>query len=142
MMSPALLADLVLLLHAAIVLFVVAGLPLIVGGNLAGWRWVNHWWFRLAHLLAIAIVAAESWLGIACPLTTLEAWLRGQAGQDLQAQSFMGYWMQRLLYYHFPAWVFVCAYTVFGLLVAFAWWRFPPSSRRMPRGPARKAGQR
>lgn len=141
MMSSAMLSDLVLLLHAAVVLFVVGGLPLIIGGNLAGWRWVNHWWFRLAHLLAIVIVAAESWLDIPCPLTTLEAALRGQAGQPLQAQSFIGYWMQRLLYYNLPPWVFICAYTVFALIVVFAWWRFPPKRDRMPRAPARKAGR-
>jgi hypothetical protein len=137
----ALLADLVLALHAALVLFVVAGLPLIVGGNLAGWRWVNHWWFRLAHLLAIAVVVAESWLGIACPLTTLEVWLRSQAGQSVQVESFIGYWLQRLLYYDFPPWVFIGAYTLFGLLVLLAWWRFPPSSRRTPRAPARTDGR-
>jgi polyferredoxin len=142
MNSPAFLADLVLLLHLAVVLFVVAGLPLIAGGNLAGWRWVNHWWFRLAHLLAIAIVVAESWLGLACPLTTLESWLRSQAGQPVPVDSFIGYWMQRLLYYDLPAWVFACAYTVFGFLVLLAWRRFPPSSDRRPRGPARKAGRR
>jgi hypothetical protein len=141
-MPPALLADLVLLLHVTVVLFVVAGLPLIVGGNLAGWRWVNGWWFRLAHLLAIIVVIAESWLGIACPLTTLEVWLRASAGQTPQVESFIGYWMQRLLYYRLASWVFICAYTVFGLLVLLAWWRFPPSRRRMPHVPARKAGRR
>lgn len=141
MISPLLLADLVLLLHGALVLFVLAGLPLIAGGNLAGWRWVNHWWFRLAHLLAILIVVAESWLGIACPLTTLEIWLRSRAGQAAPVDSFIGYWLQRLLYYHFPPWVFVTAYTVFGLLVLLAWWRFPPSSRRTPHAPARKAAR-
>jgi hypothetical protein len=140
-MSPTLLADLVLLLHVAVVLFVVAGLPLIVGGNLAGWRWVNGWWFRLAHLLAIVVVVAESWVGIACPLTTLEVWLRAQAGQAPQVESFIGYWMQRLLYYTLAPWVFISAYTVFGLLVLLAWWRYPPSSRRTPRGPARKVGR-
>lgn len=132
MMSTALLADLVLLLHVGVVLFVVAGLPLIVGGNLAGWRWVNGWWFRLAHLMAIGIVVAESWLGIACPLTTLEVWLRIQAGQTVQVESFIGYWLQRLLYYDLPPWVFVGGYTVFGLLVALAWWRFPPDINRDP----------
>lgn len=141
MPPPALLADLVLLLHIVVVLFVVAGLPLIVCGNLAGWRWVNHWWFRLAHLLAIAVVVAESWFGVACPLTTLEAGLRLRAGQAVQAESFIGFWMRRLLYYDLPPWVFVCAYTVFGLLVLLAWRRFPPSRRRTSRAPARKAAR-
>lgn len=128
--SNALLADLVLSLHVAVVLFVVAGLPLVVFGNIAGWRWVNEWWFRLAHLLAIAVVVAESWLGIACPLTTLELWLRGQAGQSLQGESFIGYWLSRLLYYNLPPWVFICAYTLFAFLVLAAWWRFPPRGAR------------
>jgi hypothetical protein len=141
-MPTALLADLVLLLHVAVVLFVVAGLPLVVIGNGAGWRWVNDWWFRLAHLLAIAVVVAESWLGIACPLTTFELWLRGQGGQPLQGGSFIGYWMQRLLYYNLPPWVFIVAYTVFGILVLAAWRRFPPSSRRTPRAPGQKGWQR
>jgi hypothetical protein len=142
MISHALLADLVLLLHGAVVLFVVAGLPLIVGGNLAGWRWVNHWWFRLAHLLAIAVVVAESWLGIACPLTTLEFWLREQDGRAPPVESFIGYWMQRMLYYRLPGWVFICAYTAFGVLVLVAWWRFPPGSCRKPRVSARTCVRR
>ena len=71
-------ADLVLLIHFAIVLFVVGGLLLIVLGNFLRWSWVNHWWFRAMHLLAISVVVLESWLGIECPLTTLENWLRLQ----------------------------------------------------------------
>ena len=76
----ALLADAVLVLHTGIVLFVVGGLLLVVLGNWRGWPWVNRPWFRLAHLAAITAVVAESWLGLTCPLTTLEWWLRARAG--------------------------------------------------------------
>ena len=76
----ALLADAVLLAHLAIVLFNVGGLLLILAGNRLGWRWVNRWWFRAAHLAAIAVVVGQAWLGITCPLTTLESWLRALAG--------------------------------------------------------------
>ena len=55
-----LLADAVLALHVAIVLFVVGGLVLVIAGNFRGWRWVNRLWFRLAHLGAIAVVVAEA----------------------------------------------------------------------------------
>lgn len=65
-------ADGVLLLHAALVLFVVGGLILIVAGNFLRWSWVNQLWLRLLHLACIVIVVAESWLGFTCPLTTLE----------------------------------------------------------------------
>lgn len=124
------LADAVLVLHVAIVLFVVGGLVLVVGGNLAGWRWVNHWWLRLAHLAAIGTVVAEAWLGITCPLTTWEIALRGAAGQPAYAGGFLQHWLHRLLYWDAPAWVFTLAYTVFGLAVAWAWWRWPPQRSR------------
>ncbi|MEO7391921.1 MAG: DUF2784 domain-containing protein [Ramlibacter sp.] len=124
-----LLADMVLALHVAIVAFVVGGLVLIVAGNLRGWRWVNAPWFRLLHLGAIATVAAQAWLGVVCPLTTLEMWLRAQAGLATYSGSFMGHWLQRMLYFDAPGWVFTAAYTVFGSLVAGIWLRFPPSRR-------------
>ncbi|PZP99515.1 MAG: DUF2784 domain-containing protein [Variovorax paradoxus] len=120
------LADAVLVLHVAIVLFVVGGLLLVVGGNLAGWRWVNHWWLRLLHLAAIGVVVAEAWLGVTCPLTTWEMALRLAAGQQAYAGGFLQHWLHRLLYWDAPAWVFTLAYTLFGLAVAAAWWRWPP----------------
>lgn len=129
-MSRLLLADMVLALHAAVVLFIVGGLALIFLGNRAGWRRVNGWWFRLMHLGAIAIVVAEAWLGLECPLTTLEVWLRGPAGVSNEAGGFIAYWLGRLLYYRLPPWVFVLAYSVFGALVMLAWWRYPPQRRR------------
>lgn len=122
-----LLADAVLAVHVGVVAFVVLGLVLIVAGNLRHWRWVNNLWFRLAHLAAIVTVVAEAWLGIICPLTTLEIWLRRQGGAAAYEGSFIGHWLQQLLYYDFPPWVFILAYTLFALLVAFCFWRFPPT---------------
>lgn len=121
-----LLADAVLLLHLATVMFVVGGLVLVVAGNILRWSWANSLWFRLAHLATIAVVVAQAWLGQVCPLTTLESWLRGRAGEAAYGAGFIEYWVQRLLYYEAPAWVFTLAYTVFALLVAAAWWYFPP----------------
>lgn len=125
-----LLADAVLSLHVAVVVFVVGGLLVIVGGNLAGWRWINALWFRVAHLAAIAIVAAEAWFGAVCPLTTLEMWLRARARATTYSGSFVEHWLQRLLYYDAPPWVFALAYSLFGLAVVAAWWWFPPRSGR------------
>ena len=121
-----LLADAVLLAHLAIVVFNVGGLALIVAGNRLDWRWVNRWWFRAAHLAAIAVVVAQAWLGITCPLTTLESWLRAKAGSMPYGTGFIEHWVQRILFYEAPAWVFVTAYSLFGLLVAVVWWRYPP----------------
>lgn len=124
-----LLADLVLLLHLGIVVFVVGGLVLVVAGNLLRWPWVNGGWFRAAHLLAIAFVAVQAWLGKVCPLTAVESWLRAKAGMAGYRQGFIEHWVQRILYYEAPVWVFALAYTAFGLLVLLAWWYFPPRFR-------------
>jgi MFS family permease len=127
------LADAVLVLHFALVAFVVGGLVAILLGNALGWRWANGRGFRIAHLAAIVIVAAEAWLGTTCPLTTLELWLRAKSDVNTglaYSDSFVGYWLHRLLFYSAPPWVFVLAYSVFGLLVMAAWFRFPPRSKR------------
>lgn len=123
------LADMVLTVHMAIVVFVVGGLVIIVAGNLRGWLWVNNLWFRLAHLVAIAIVVLQAWLGVLCPLTTLEMWLRSKAGDVGYSGSFVQHWLQELLYYEAPAWVFILIYSLFGLLVVLIWWYCPPRSR-------------
>ena len=120
------LAEIVLVLHFAVVLFVVGGLLAVLLGNALHWRWVNQWWFRLLHLCTIAYVVMQSWFGITCPLTTLESWLREQAGQTRYQQSFIEHWVQSLLFYQAPFWLFATAYSVFGALVVVTWWRFPP----------------
>jgi len=126
------LADLVLVLHFGVVAFVVGGLVLIWVGNtldLRGLRrCVNGLFFRLGHLLAISVVVAESWLGIGCPMTSLEQALRVRAGLPVDGvdEEFLAGWLSRLLYYDAPAWIFTLAYSLFGLLVVATWWRFPP----------------
>ena len=125
-----LLADMVLMLHAGVVAFAVGGLLLIVIGNWRHWSWVNFLWLRLAHLLAIAIVVAESWLGITCPLTTLEMHLRASAGVAGYDGGFIAHWLSRWLYFDAPLWAFTLAYSLFGLAVLAIWWRFPPRSSR------------
>ena len=122
-----LLADAVLAVHVGIAAFVVAGLLLTVAGGLARWAWVRNAWFRVAHLMAIGIVVAESWLGIVCPLTTLEMWLRSRAGQATYGGGFVEHWLQRLLYHSAPPWAFIAGYTVFAVLVLATWWRWPPA---------------
>ena len=120
------LADLVLITHVAFVAFVVAGLLAILIGGAAGWRWVRNPWFRAGHLAGMALVVVQAWLGVICPLTTLEMYLREQAGDSTYRGSFIAHWLQRLLYYEAPPWVFVVAYTVFGAAVVVGWMKFRP----------------
>ena len=129
-MPYALLADAVLALHLGVVVFVVGGLAAIVAGHRRGWGWTTDLRFRLAHLAAIGFVVAEAWFGLTCPLTTLEMALRSRAGGATYAGGFVEHWLQRLLYFDAPPWVFVLGYSLFGLLVALAWWRCPPRVAR------------
>ena len=124
-----LLADAVLALHVAFIVFVVGGLVFVVVGNLRAWRWVNGWWFRATHLAAIAFVVAESVLGMPCPFTTLEAWLRPREAAQAYSQGFIAHWLERLFSYETPPWVFSMTDASIGLLTLLAWWYFPPRRR-------------
>ena len=119
------IADLVVVVHFAIVLFIVGGLVAVWTGAALGWRWVRNPWFRYLHLAAIAYVAAEALLGVACPLTVWEDLLRGGA----RADSFVGRWVRRLLYYDAPEWVFTVAYAAWAL-ATLATLRLVPPRRK------------
>jgi hypothetical protein len=122
-------ADGLLLLHTLFVGFIVTGLVLVLAGGALGWNWVRNPWFRLAHGLGIAFVVVQAWLGQVCPLTTWEMALRAKAGAATYPGAFIAHWLETLLYYRAPAWVFILAYTVFGALVLLAWWLVPPRGK-------------
>jgi hypothetical protein len=119
-------ADLVLLLHALFVAYLVLGLVLIVLGHFRGWTWIHSPWIRWTHLLGIVIVALQSWLSLVCPLTSLEMALRSKAGEAVYTGAFIAHWLESILYYRAPPWVFTVCYTLFGAAVAACWWLVPP----------------
>ena len=125
-MDPLLAADAVLALHAAIVAYVVGGQLAIVAGGLAGRAFVRRITFRMTHLALVGVIVAQAWLGALCPLTILEQSLRAAAGDEHYTGSFVAHWLGRWLYVDAPWWAFVAAYTAFGALVAWSWWRWPP----------------
>jgi hypothetical protein len=116
------LADAILVVHAAFVLFVVGGLVATWIGLALGLAFARNPWFRNLHLAAIAFVVLESLLGMMCPLTVWEYQLRGEQSEA----GFIQRWVHALLFWSWPAWVFTAIYVAFGLLVALTWWRFPP----------------
>lgn len=126
-----LIADVILLLHVLFVIFVVFGLVLIFIGRAFAWSWVRNPWFRLIHLGAIAVVVVQSWLHIICPLTMIEIDLRSRAGETVYSGSFISYWLETILYYQAPPWLFVVVYTLFCAIVVVAWfWVRPRRFRR------------
>ena len=138
------LADLVLVVHAAFVTFVVVGLVLIWVGRFRGWAFVRNFWFRAAHVAAMGAVAAESLAGLDCPLTTWEDRLRLLAGdQQRYAGSFIQHWLHSLLFFDLDERVFVVAYLAFFLTVVLSLWLIPPRwPRRIRALPSDQAGTR
>lgn len=103
-------ADALLVLHFAIVVYIVGGLILTWVGAALGWGWVRNRWFRYLHLGAIGFVALEALIGVTCPLTLWEDALRGGGG----AESFVGRWVRHFLYYRAPEWVFTVLYVAWA----------------------------
>jgi hypothetical protein len=120
------IADAIVIVHLLVVLFIVGGLPLIYIGLILRWSWVRAWPWRVAHLGAILFVAAESLLGIGCPLTVWEDALRGQHPTG----GFIERWTHQLLFYDAPTWVFTTAYVAFAVLVLVSWIIVPPARHK------------
>lgn len=121
------LADAVLVVHALVVLFIVGGFVLVWIGVWLRWQWVRNSLFRVVHLGAITVVSVLALIEVACPLTTLERWLRHD---EIGSQGFIDYWVGRLLYYDLPGWIFTAAYVIFAFVVLLTWRLVPPRTRR------------
>jgi len=119
-------AIIVLALHLAIIAFNVAGLVLIPLGAWLGWRWVREFWWRLAHLLSLAVVAVQAMLGRACFLTIWQDELSGTT----HVHPLIEQWINGLIYWDLPLWVFAAAYVaVFVYVIALWVWVRPRKSR-------------
>jgi hypothetical protein len=82
------LADLVLLAHAAFVAFVALG-------GFAVLRWPRFAW---VHLPAALWGIFVEYTGLVCPLTPLEIYLRRQGSEPAYAGDFVGHYLTALLY--------------------------------------------
>jgi hypothetical protein len=118
-------ADLVTLIHAGYVGFVVIGFAAILVGGAAGWHWVRNVYFRVIHIAMILIVCCEALIGTTCPLTVWENMLRVKGGEAGYTRDFIGYWLDRLIFYQALPWMFTTVYLTFGALVLVAFWFVP-----------------
>jgi len=110
-----------LLLHFAVILFVVIGFPVALI--------TNHGRFRLIHAGVLGFITLLMILRIPCPLTVLE---ENSAGESYQG-SFLATWLNRLIYVDWftPQTIFIID-MVFAALVfsSFWWW---PLKRKQPK---------
>jgi hypothetical protein len=108
------LADLVLLVHAAFVGFVLLG-------GLLVWKWRPVAWLHLPAAAWGAVVEFSGWI---CPLTPLENWLRERAGEAAYRGDFLAKYLLPILY---PDMLTREIQTALGVLVvllnvAIYWW--------------------
>jgi len=108
------LADFVLLLHMAFVLFAALGGVLV-------FKWRRVAWFHIPAALWAALIELVGWV---CPLTPLENWLRHKGGEAGYQTGFLERYLLPLIY---PAPFPRSLHVVLGLLVlgvnlAIYWW--------------------
>ncbi len=127
----AFIADVIVVVHFCYVTFTVGGEIVILVGGALRWGWIRNLPFRIAHLVAIVLVAVEALAGARCPLTVWEYRLRALAGQRVEAQlSFVARLVRSIIFYDFPAWVFLVLYIGFAAIVVLTFLFLPPARRR------------
>lgn len=96
--TPAFLADVLVVVHLAIVLYGLIGTVAILVGGLFRVRWVRNPIFRWTHLALLAFVATQAAVGKLCFLTIWEVDLRVEAGETPSELSFVGRVLRDVLY--------------------------------------------
>ena len=111
------LADTVLVIHFGLAAFIALGLLLIPIGKIRAWHWVRHRRLRILHAGVMVFVALEAMIGMTCPLTTLEAYLRGTRVHE----SFWAEQISRLLFWDLPLSFFLILYLACAAWVIWLW---------------------
>lgn len=113
------LAYLVLAVHLAIIAFNLFGLVAIPLGARRGWAFVHAPLWRALHVASWGAVAVQAVAGRACFLTISQDDLAGAAtaGEPLIMR-----WVNSVIYWPLPMWVFTVVYTVaFAYVLALLW---------------------
>ena len=115
-------ADTILILHFLVIIFIISLYFLIPYGYSKNWKFVKNYKIRLTHLMLIFFITLETFLGIICPLTILENDLRGQS----YSETFISFWISKLIYWDLPTTFFIVFYTIFLILAIILWLKFLP----------------
>jgi hypothetical protein len=118
------LGALVLAVHLAVIAFNLFGLVAIPLGASRGWAFVRVRWWRLLHVVSLAVVAAQALAGRACFLTLWQGELSGSGEEPLIMRFVNG-----VIYWPLPMWAFTAAYAAVFVYVLALWKLVPPTVR-------------
>ena len=116
-------SEAILVFHVAIITFNVVGLIMIPLGSWLGWRFVHILWLRLPHLGLLAAVAGQALAGRACILTI---WQINLAGHNETVPPLIMLWLNHLIYWNLPFWMFTLIYVLVFAYVIALWILVPP----------------
>ena len=133
------LAHLVLAIHLVVIGFNVGGLIVVPLGAWRRWPWVRGCLWRAAHLLSMAVVAAQAALGRACFLTVWQSDLMQDAGSHGYTAGLIQTWIDHLIFWNLPLAVFTVIYLAVGAYTLALWWWVPPRCRRARAQPSSSA---
>src|SRR5438132_6036966 len=122
-----LLAEIILVIHMAVVIFNVGAMVVIPVGGALGWRFVRILWWRVLHLALMAVVAIQALLGRACFLTLWQDNLQAAAGGAVAHRSMFPQWITTVLYWPLELWVFAILYAVALAYCVALWFLIPPT---------------
>jgi len=132
------LADLVVLLHFAWILFILWGFILLVCSSISVYvlpaaknrlrTFFDRWVFRTIHLSGIVYVAILTVLGKYCPLTILENKLREQYNTELAYPgSFVVHYIEKIVYPEANFLLFVIPTIIIAVFTVLMFIIRPPS---------------
>ena len=121
-----LLADIILVTHFGVIFFIISGFFVIPIGYKLNWKWITNKKLRLFHVGMMTFVTLETFLGVTCPLTTIENSIRN----DNQVDYFVSYWIKQVIYWDLPTIFFLIFYSLFLGWTLFLWKLCPPRKNK------------
>ena len=121
-----LFSEIVLLFHFCIFLFMILSFFLIPLGYFQKWKWVKNKYYRLIHLILMGIIFIETILGLMCPLTILENFLRN----NIEINNKITQIIHQIMYWDLPTYQFIILYLLSLLYLIFLWFFFKPDFKK------------
>ena len=115
-------AEIVLIIHFIIFLFICLGFILIPIGYNLDWNWIKNRIIRLIHISLMGFVTIETIVGVICPLTSIEFLLRDGSKVDGNLTLII----HKIMYWNLPNNYFIVLYILCLTYLVLLWFIFKP----------------